>query len=79
MFQCSGLTFRVEEIEPEINNIADTITDHDLRKFHLYRESSTLLNVETPEVSRHGSCFELIADIMQRRFGIELADWDEHE
>ena len=75
----SGTKFRAEDIEPEIKNIADIIIDHGLRKFHLYRESSTLLNVETLEVIRHGSCFELIKDIMQRRFGIELPDRDDHD
>jgi tRNA A37 threonylcarbamoyladenosine synthetase subunit TsaC/SUA5/YrdC len=75
----SGTKFRVEDIEPEITNIADLIIDHGLRKFHHYRESSTLLNIETLEVVRHGSCFELIADIMNRRFNIELPARIRHE
>ena len=68
----SGTKFRVEDIEPEIRAIADVIIDHGLRKFHLYRASSTLLNVETLEVIRHGSCFELIADILERHLGVTL-------
>ena len=68
----SGTKFRVEDIEPEIKAIADIVIDHGLRKFHLYRASSTLLNVETLQVVRHGSCFELIADILDRHFGIAL-------
>ena len=39
---------------------------------HLYRASSTLLNLETFEVVRYGACFELIADVLERRFGISL-------
>lgn len=68
----SGTKFRVEDIEPEIKAIADIIIDHGLRKYHLYKASSTLLNVVTMEVVRVGSCFELIADILKRHFGIEL-------
>ncbi len=67
-----GTKFRVEDIEPEIVAIADIVIDHGLRKYHYYRQSSTLLNVETFEVVRHGSNFEIIADICRRRFGVEL-------
>ncbi len=68
----SGTKFRVEDIEPEIAGIADTIVDYGLRKYHLYKASSTLLDVETCEVVRYGSCFELIADVLKRQFAIEL-------
>jgi len=68
----SGTKFRVEDIEPEIKAIADTVVDYGLRKYHLYRASSTLLDVANCEVVRYGSCFELIADIMRRQFGIDL-------
>ena len=52
--------------------IADIVIDHGLRLYHLYRASSTLLDLETFEVVRYGACFELIADAMKRRFGFEL-------
>lgn len=68
-----GTKFRVEDMEPEITAIADLIVDYGLMKYHLWKASSTLLNCETLEVVRHGSCFENIADIMQRHFGITLA------
>ena len=70
----AGTKFRVEDIEPEIKTIADLIIDHGLRKYHFYGQSSTLLNVETFEVVRHGSNFEIIADICWRRFGVRLAE-----
>jgi len=70
----TGTKFRVEDIEPEILDIADVVIDHGLRKYHYYQQSSTLLNVETFEVVRHGSNFEIIADICQRRFGVTLTD-----
>ena len=71
-----GTKFRVEDMEPEITAIADIIIDHGLRKYHPYKASSTLLDVMTMEVVRHGACFELIADILQRRFDITLPSRD---
>ncbi|MEM9199360.1 MAG: Sua5/YciO/YrdC/YwlC family protein [Pseudomonadota bacterium] len=67
-----GTKFRVADIEPEIAAVADIVIDHGLRKYHLYRASSTLLDLETLQVIRFGSCYELIADIVRRHFGIEL-------
>lgn len=67
-----GTKFRVEDIEPEIRSIADVTIDHGLRKYHLYQSSSTLLDLETLEVVRFGSCYEVICDILHRHFGIVL-------
>ncbi|MEL6235274.1 MAG: Sua5/YciO/YrdC/YwlC family protein [Pseudomonadota bacterium] len=67
-----GTKFRVEDIEPEIASVAEIVIDHGLRKYHLYRASSTLLDLETLQVIRFGSCYELIADIVARHFGVEL-------
>jgi len=69
-----GTKFRVQDMEPEITGIADIIIDHGLRKYHLYQASSTLLNLQTLEVVRFGSCYELIADIMLRHFKVELPE-----
>jgi tRNA A37 threonylcarbamoyladenosine synthetase subunit TsaC/SUA5/YrdC len=68
----TGTKFRVDDIEPEIMAIADIVIDHGLRKYHLYRASSTLLNLKTLEVVRFGSCYELICDVLRRHFSIEL-------
>jgi tRNA A37 threonylcarbamoyladenosine synthetase subunit TsaC/SUA5/YrdC len=67
-----GTKFRVEDMEPEITAIADVIVDYGLQKYHLWQASSTLLNCETLEVVRYGSCFENIADILKRHFRIDL-------
>lgn len=67
-----GTKFRVEDIEPEIKAIADIVIDHGLRKYHPYGASSTLLDVRQMTVVRHGACFELIDDILRRRFDIAL-------
>ena len=68
----NGTKFKIEDIEPEIKDIADIVIDHGLRKYHFYKQSSTLLNVETFEVVRRGSNYEIIADICLRRFGVTL-------
>jgi tRNA A37 threonylcarbamoyladenosine synthetase subunit TsaC/SUA5/YrdC len=68
-----GTKFRVEDMEPEITAIADIVIDYGLMKYHPWQASSTLLNCETLEVVRWGSCFENIADILKRHFGVELA------
>ena len=67
-----GTKFRVEDMEPEITAIADLVVDYGLMKYHTWKASSTLLNCETLGVVRHGSCFENIADIVQRHFGVTL-------
>lgn len=68
----SGTKFRIEDISPEIKAIADISVDYGLLKYHLYGCSSTLLEVETLKVVRFGSCYENIADILQRHFRIDL-------
>lgn len=67
-----GTKFRVEDIEPEIQAVADIIVDHGLRKYHLYEKSSTLLDLAEMKTVRVGSCYELITDALEREFGINL-------
>jgi tRNA A37 threonylcarbamoyladenosine synthetase subunit TsaC/SUA5/YrdC len=67
-----GTKFRVEDMEPEITDIADLVIDYGLMKYHPWQSSSTLLHCETLEVVRYGSCFENIADILKRHFDITL-------
>jgi tRNA A37 threonylcarbamoyladenosine synthetase subunit TsaC/SUA5/YrdC len=67
-----GTKFRVEDMEPEIRAIADITIDHGLMRYHPWQASSTLLNCETLEVVRFGSCYENIADILARHFRIAL-------
>ncbi|MEJ0070831.1 MAG: hypothetical protein WDO24_21220 [Pseudomonadota bacterium] len=68
----SGTKFAAEDIEPEIRAVADIVIDHGLQKFHPYRSSSTLLDVERCEVVRFGSCYEDIAYVLQRHFRVAL-------
>jgi len=67
-----GTKFKIEDIEPEIRAIADAVVDHGLQKYHPYRASSTLLNVETLQVVRAGSCYEDICYVVERHFGLTL-------
>ena len=68
----SGTKFSSDDIEPEIRAIADVCIDYGLMKYHPYRASSTLLNLETLEVVRYGSCYEDIRDIVRRHFQHDL-------
>lgn len=67
-----GTKFRVEDMESEVLAIADVVVDYGLTKYHLWQASSTLLHCETLEVVRFGSCYENIADVLQRHFRITL-------
>lgn len=69
-----GTKFRVEDMEPEIRAVADITIDYGLMKYHPWQASSTLLNCETCEVIRFGSCYENIRDILRRHFRVELPD-----
>ncbi len=67
-----GVKFRADDIEPEIRAAADIIIDYGLARWNVYGKSSTMINVDTLEVVRYGSCFDLIDDILRRHFDIAL-------
>lgn len=68
----SGQKFRVEEIQPEVRAVADLIVDHGLARYNVYRRSATIINFAKLEVVRIGCCYEQIADILARHFGVEI-------
>lgn len=68
-----GTKFRIEDIEKEVLDVADVVIDYGLMRWAVYRRSSTMINVHDFTVVRHGSCFDLIADVLRRHFGILLA------
>jgi hypothetical protein len=43
-------------------------------KYHPWQASSTLLDCETLQVVRFGSCYENIQDILKRHFNITLPE-----
>ncbi len=67
-----GTKFRVEDIEPEIVDVADIVIDYGLMRWNAYRKSSTMINFGDFSVVRHGSCFDLISDVLHRHFDIAL-------
>lgn len=73
-FTNTGTKFRIEDIPAELLELADVVIDYGLRKYHKYQRSATLINFETMEVVRVGSCYELIADVLRRHFDIELLE-----
>ena len=69
-----GTKFSVEDIEPEILAIADVTINYGLMKYHPWQASSTLLDCETLQVVRFGSCYENIQDILKRHFNVTLPE-----
>lgn len=67
-----GTKFRVEDIEQDVIDAADLVIDYGLMRWANYRKSSTMIDVHDFSVVRHGSCFDLISDILQRHFDITL-------
>mgnify|MGYP001303287848 CR=1 FL=1 len=68
----TGTRFKVGDMQPEITSIADIIIDYGLMKYHIYGQSSTLLDVETLQVYRYGICYENIVSILKRYFAVDL-------
>lgn len=67
-----GVKFLADDIEPEIRDAADIVIDYGLSRWNRYGKSSTMIEVSRTRVVRYGSCFDLIDDLLKRRFGISL-------
>jgi tRNA A37 threonylcarbamoyladenosine synthetase subunit TsaC/SUA5/YrdC len=68
----TGTKFRVQDIPVELSGIAGTVIDYGLRKYHRYQRSATLIDFRTMTVVRQGSCYELISDVLDRHFDVQL-------
>ncbi|HSV79200.1 MAG TPA: Sua5/YciO/YrdC/YwlC family protein [Ramlibacter sp.] len=68
----TGTRFRLQDVQPELRAIADIELDYGLRRYHLYRRSSTIINFTDLTVVRMGSCYELICDVLKRHFNLDL-------
>ena len=68
----TGTKFRAEDIQPEIRAIADVIIDTGLCRYYRYGVAATGIDFSTMQVIRFGACYDLISDILKRRFGIDL-------
>lgn len=69
----TGSKYRLEEVDPEVRAIAAIEIDYGLSRYaNASGISSTIIDLKTFEVHRHGVCFEQIADILKRHFAIDL-------
>lgn len=68
-----GTKFRATDIEPAVLDAADLVIDYGLMRWANYKKSSTMINVHDLTVVRHGSCFDLISDVLNRHFDIALS------
>jgi len=68
----TGVKYRVEDIEPPVVAIADLVLDYGLCRYYKEKVATTQINFATMQLTRWGACFDLIADLLKRHFGIEL-------
>ncbi|KAJ5953730.1 hypothetical protein N7501_008009 [Penicillium viridicatum] len=64
----------VEDIEPEILEVADIVIDYGRQKFHHPRASSTMIDFRTMKVVRYGACYNVVQDALWRFYGIKVPD-----
>jgi hypothetical protein len=63
----------MENMGPRGGGIAGGVIDRGLPQWHVYQASSTLIDIRDCRVVPSGSCFETIADVLSRQFGVTLA------
>lgn len=69
----TGSKFRLADIESRVREVATVEIDYGLARYaNSQGISSTIIDLKTFEVHRHGVCFDQIADILARYFSIEL-------
>ncbi|HSQ03726.1 MAG TPA: hypothetical protein VLN59_06815 [Burkholderiales bacterium] len=68
-----GIRYRLGDVDPELRRITDIEIDYGLAAYHNSEgKSSTMIDFSTFRVQRAGVCFDRIAAIMKKDFGIEL-------
>ncbi|KAH8887147.1 hypothetical protein GQ53DRAFT_656421 [Thozetella sp. PMI_491] len=72
----TGTKYRVEDIQKEIKDAADIIIDYGLLKWWVHGRSSTMIDFsgEKLEVVRIGACYDVIKDVLKRRWNIDLPE-----
>jgi tRNA A37 threonylcarbamoyladenosine synthetase subunit TsaC/SUA5/YrdC len=68
----TGIKGRLEDVEQPLRDIADVELDYGMRKYHAYRRASTLINFAELKVIRAGACYDIISDVLRRRFGLDV-------
>ncbi|KAJ5783270.1 hypothetical protein N7457_005044 [Penicillium paradoxum] len=64
----------VEDIEPEILQVADIVIDYGRQKFHSPRAASTMIDFRTIKILRYGACYDVVQDALWRFYGIKVPD-----
>lgn len=71
----SGSRYRVEDIEPELMEIADIVIDYGQSKYHNPEgRSSTMIDFRDFSIVRKGVCFDAIAKVLTDEFSITLRE-----
>ncbi|EXJ69245.1 uncharacterized protein A1O5_07281 [Cladophialophora psammophila CBS 110553] len=70
----TGTKYVVQDINPEILDIADIVIDYGLVKFGYHGRSSTMIDFSgpKPEIVRIGVCYDVIKDHLKRFWDIEI-------
>lgn len=69
----AGSRFSLEDIEDEVRRIADIEIDYGTSKYaNQHGLSSTMIDFSTYRVQRAGVCFDKIAAVMRKDFGVTL-------
>lgn len=71
-FTGTGSKYRVEDVPKELRDLADVTIDYGLRRAHIYQRAGTVINFDTMQVVRIGAYYELISEVLQRHFGVDL-------
>jgi len=72
-----GIRYRLEDVDPELRAIADIEIDYGLSAYrNAGGRSSTMIDFSNYRVQRAGACFDRIAEIMRKDFGIALQSQD---
>lgn len=68
----AGTKTVVEDIEPEVKEIADIIIDYGQVKFSQPRPSSTMIDFVHLRALRYGACYDVVQDVFQRFYNVIL-------
>ena len=69
----SGSKFSIDEVEPELKEVADIIIDHGTSKYaNPEGVSSSIIDFRDFTVVRYGCCFDQLKSIFRDRFSIDL-------
>ncbi|KAJ5102435.1 hypothetical protein NUU61_004657 [Penicillium alfredii] len=67
-----GTKTLVEDIEPEIRDVADIIVDYGKAKFNHPRPSSTMFDFKNIQLLRYGACYDVVQDALWRFYGLNM-------